>query len=183
MAYDYSTSDPGPIAPIDWVADVVHAAKDLVAPSKLILGVPVYGYDWPAGITGTCPVGVDPKRGNLSTASAAALAASKQIAPTWVESVAERTFTYSEQQLGNDAAGNPTTCVVKHEVWYADADAVHSRAWLAERQDLAGISLWSLGSDDPLVWQGIDAARADISQWPATTSTGEAVTSSARWAT
>jgi spore germination protein YaaH len=171
MAYDYNTSEPGPIAPIDWVTKLVAAAKKLVAADKLVLGVPVYGYDWPAEVTGACPVGVEPKRGNLSTKTAAELAGSKGIAPTWVESAAERTFTYGEQHVGNDAAGNPTSCIVKHSVWYADAEAVHDRAWVAERQDLAGISLWSLGSDDPLVWEGIDAARQDIATWPPTTNT------------
>ena len=166
MAYDYSTSEPGPIAPIDWVRDLVGAAKDLVPDTKLVLGVPVYGYDWPATVTGTCPADQQPKRSPLSTKSAAALAASRGIAPTWVDSVAERTFTYVEQLTGNDTAGNSTTCVVDHVVWYADAEAVHDRTWLAEREDLAGISLWSLGSDDALVWEGIDAARADIETWP-----------------
>jgi spore germination protein YaaH len=166
MAYDYSTSEPGPIAPIDWVTKAVTAAKQLVPPAKLVLGVPVYGYDWPQEITGTCPVGQAPKRRNLSTKSAAELAASKGIVPTWSAGDAERTFRYQEQLLGNDSAGNATTCVVDHVVWYADADAVHARAWLAEREDLSGIALWSLGSDDAHVWDAIDAARHNVATWP-----------------
>ena len=53
-----------------------------------------------------------------------------------------------------------------HRVWYSDAEAVHDRAYIAERQDLGGISLWALGSDAPLVWDGIAAARANTETWP-----------------
>ena len=58
MAYDYSvpSGDPGPIAPLAWVdqviAGTVTASGD---PSKLVLGVPLYGYNWPVATTGTCP--------------------------------------------------------------------------------------------------------------------------------
>ena len=167
MAYDYSTSSPGPIAPIQWVTDLVKAAKELVPAEKLILGVPVYGYDWVVSVTGVCPGTPDdaPKRRNVSTKSAAAIAASQGIVPTFVEASAESSFSYTEVLAGLDASGTPVSCTVERTVWYADARAVHARAYLAERQDLAGISIWSLGSDDAAVWDAIDAARADKAVW------------------
>ena len=166
MAYDFSTSLPGPIAPLDWVTRVVAATRSMVPRERIILGVPVYGYDWVVNTVGVCPVDNKPRRKNLSTKSAAELAASKGIVPTWDMAHAERTFTYAETVTGIDAAGAPTSCTANRVVWYADAQAVHQRAWLAERQDLASIALWSLGSDDVSVWQGIAAARADLAQWP-----------------
>ena len=166
MAYDFSTSAPGPIAPLDWVTKVVAATRSMVPRERIILGVPVYGYDWVVNTVGVCPVDNKPRRKNLSTKSAGELAASKGIAPTWDVAKAERTFTYAETVTGLGAAGAPTSCTANRVVWYADAQAVHQRAWLAERQDLAGIALWSLGSDDASVWQGIAAARVDLAQWP-----------------
>jgi len=169
MAYDYNTSEAGPIAPIEWVRGLVGDIKKMVPPSKLILGLPVYGYNWPVSILGVCPVDQEPKRQNQSTKSAAALAASLAITPTYDADVAEATFSYNENLIGVDATGAPTECTVSRQVWYADARAAYERAWLAERQDLAGIAIWSLGSDDPAVWDGIAAARAEVESWPADT--------------
>ena len=166
MAYDFSTSAPGPIAPLDWVTKVVAATRSMVPRERIILGLPVYGYDWVVNTVGVCPADNKLRRKNLSTKSAGELAARKGIAPTWDVAKAERTFAYAETVTGRDAAGAPTSCTANRVVWYADAQAVHQRAWLAERQDLAGIALWSLGNDDASVWQGIAAARADLAQWP-----------------
>ncbi len=166
MAYDYNTSEAGPIAPIGWVSDLVGDIKEMVPPEKLILGVPVYGYNWPTSILGICPADQEPRRQNQSTKSATALAASLGIVPTFDPRYAESTFIYNEQLTGTDAAGLATACTVTRTVWFADSRAVFERAWLAERQDLAGIAIWSLGSDDELVWQAIDAARSDLETWP-----------------
>ncbi|MBC8066014.1 MAG: hypothetical protein H7Y17_14365 [Chlorobia bacterium] len=48
MCYDYSwdTSEPGPIAPLDWAERVVKYAASVIPPSKLEIGIPAYGYDW-----------------------------------------------------------------------------------------------------------------------------------------
>ncbi len=48
MAYDFhwDTSEPGPIAPNDWVERVIKYALTRVPRSKLRLGVAGYGYDW-----------------------------------------------------------------------------------------------------------------------------------------
>lgn len=54
MCYDFhwETSDPGAIAPTDWVERVMTFASSVIPKQKLALGVPCYGYDWttkPAG--------------------------------------------------------------------------------------------------------------------------------------
>ena len=179
MAYDYSTGEAGPIAPIEWVRDVVKSAKKLVPADKLVLGVPVYGYDWPATIVGTCPGTEDdqPARKNVSSKSAAALAAANGVVPMWDPTSAERTFQYTEQLTGLDSTGTAVTCTVGHVVWYADAQAVHDRAYVAERQGLSGIAIWSLGSDDATVWDGIAQARADVEVWPPVDSTAASLAS------
>jgi spore germination protein YaaH len=174
MAYDYSTSAPGPIAPIGWVRDVVAGAKALLPDEKIILGVPVYGYDWVDSVTGVCPGGPadQPAKRNRSMSRAIDDSIARGVPLRWDEAAQEQTYSYTEQLAGTDAAGNATTCTVQRTVWFADSRAVHARAWLAEREGLGGVSLWSLGSEDALTWQALAAAAADQEVWPepATTS-------------
>jgi spore germination protein YaaH len=48
MTYEYhwSTSDAGPIAPVDWVDQVLSFARSVIPAHKIMEGVPLYGYDW-----------------------------------------------------------------------------------------------------------------------------------------
>jgi spore germination protein YaaH len=55
MAYDYSPSRPGPIAPFPWVERVVAHAVTQVPAGKISIGVPTYGRDWLSSVSGTCP--------------------------------------------------------------------------------------------------------------------------------
>ena len=58
MAYDYSnaSTNEGPVAPLDWVERVIAGTSAASGdPSKLVLGVPLYGYNWPISVSGTCP--------------------------------------------------------------------------------------------------------------------------------
>jgi spore germination protein len=51
MAYEYhwASSAPGPIAPISWIRAVLRYAVTQIPAKKIILGVPLYGYDWADG--------------------------------------------------------------------------------------------------------------------------------------
>lgn len=61
MVYDWSTSSPGPIAPMSWVNQVIayNTTTLGIPPSKLQLGVPAYGRYWRTKLNGgeTCPPG------------------------------------------------------------------------------------------------------------------------------
>jgi spore germination protein YaaH len=173
MAYDYSYQggDPGPIAPIDWVRRLVATMSDLVDPVKLDLGIPTYGYDWVAGVTGTCPPDQTPKNRAISTARANREMGERGITPTWDEDTAEMRYDYTDTLTGTDAAGAATTCTVSRTVRYLDARAVHVRAYVAHREDLHGVALWALGNDDAATWDGLRAARLGQEQWPTVTTT------------
>lgn len=159
MAYDYSLSKPGPIAPIEWVDDLVQAATDLVDPAKLDLGIPTYGYDWVLGVTGTCPEGETPERRAISNARAGREIAARGITPVWDETTAEYAFDYTDTLTGPDANGATVTCTVARTVRYPGAEGAGRRAAIAHRNDLGGVALWALGNDDPATWEAIRAAR------------------------
>ena len=64
MAYDYSVAEPGPIAPLAWVAQAVDGVSKAVPEQyhdKLVLGVPAYGANWVTATTGTCPADAEGK--------------------------------------------------------------------------------------------------------------------------
>ena len=55
MAYDYSVSRAGPIAPYSWIEKVVAKAVTQVNSRKIQIGIAAYGRDWRTGLSGTCP--------------------------------------------------------------------------------------------------------------------------------
>jgi spore germination protein YaaH len=130
MAYDraWSGSPPGPIAPPDWVREVVGYAVERIPPEKVMLGVGTYGYDW------TGSGGVD-----LGAADARALAVRVGAEPRWVADAAAMTFTYEQDGQA-------------HTVWYEDAQSIGVKQEIAVDAGLRGIAVWRIGGEDPEVW-------------------------------
>ncbi|MGH2830064.1 MAG: glycosyl hydrolase family 18 protein [Actinomycetota bacterium] len=132
MAYDYhwGGSGPGPIAPAGWVDSVARFAAGAIAPSKVELGMPLYGYDWGAsGGTG------------VVYAEVQSLLARYGASVQWSSENAESWFTY------RDSGG------FSHTVWFSDARSVAARAQIVTRYGLRGAAFWRLGGEDPGVWR------------------------------
>ena len=96
MAYDYSVpaGEPGPIAPLAWVDQVIAGTSAASGdPSKLVLGVPLYGYNWPVATSGTCP---DSAEGvtSVTNRTVADLAARRGATPQFDPVTYEWSFTY-----------------------------------------------------------------------------------------
>ncbi|MGY1644312.1 glycosyl hydrolase family 18 protein [Geodermatophilus sp. SYSU D00703] len=138
MTYDHawSTSEPGPVAPVDWVRDVVDHAVAEVPPERLMLGLPTYGYDW---------VGSEGR--NLAATDAVALAEQVGAEPRWDDESAAWTFTYTRD--GQD-----------HTVWYEDARSLERKQEIAVDEELRGVAIWSLGGEDPQVWTTVQTATS-----------------------
>lgn len=150
MAYDYSTSAPGPIAPLDWVARAVRGTAEASGdPSKLVLGLPTYGYNWPVATTGTCPAGRAEGRTGVTARSAADLAARRDGVPVYDETTGGWSFTYSLE-----VSDGTTTCTQQRKVHYVDGAGAIERLELALDAGFAGGSLWALGYEDEDFWDG-----------------------------
>lgn len=142
--YHWSGGDPGPIAPLWWMEDVLNFAISVVPPNKVYVGLNLYGHDWGGGMSSS-----------VTWESVQQLLATYNVTPQWQATsgwrrpVAEPWFTYT------DASGQ------RHKVWYANGASIEARLGLVSRYGLGGIALWRLGGEDPACWQAIaEALRA-----------------------
>jgi spore germination protein len=129
MGYDYhwATSPPGPVAPIYWIRDVIRYAKTQIPASKIILGIPQYGYDWSGGV-GTA----------ITWLQALRLSRQYHVLPRYDASSQSPWFTYT------DASHH------KHTVWFENAESTQAK--LDDAQGIGGVYLWMYGYPDPGTW-------------------------------
>ncbi len=123
-------SGPGPIAPLSFVRGVARYVASLPHARRFVLGVPMYGLDW--------PVRGESRATALQYTGILALAQSVGATPVRDPSSGEMTFSYAR-------AG------VSHRVWYMDARAVLARIAIARRYGLA-TGVWRLGEEDQALW-------------------------------
>lgn len=133
MMYDYhwSSSDAGPIAPVNWVAGVLSFARTMIPAGKIMQGVPFYGYDW-VGRTGSPVVWGD----------AMALADKRGTTINWDRDSAAPWFQYSDQ--GGE-----------HAVWFENATSVDAKLQLANAYGVGGVVVWRVGGEDPATWSAL----------------------------
>jgi spore germination protein len=129
-----SFTGPGPLASPAWTARVLAYAESQVAPAKIYLGVPFYGFDW----------GVGAPRYLLWSDAQALLA--RYGATVLRSSSGEAYFHYAH-------AG------VEHTVYFQDSAAVAAKLAFAtsRRPRIAGVAIWVMGDEDPAFWPTIHA--------------------------
>jgi spore germination protein len=130
MAYDYHwpTSPPGPIAPIGWIRDVIKYAKTQIPPSKIVLGIPEYGYDWSGGHATA-----------IGWLQALRLSRQYHVRPRYDASTQSPWFSYTVK-------GH------KHVVWFENAESSQAKLDVARGSGIGGVYLWMYGYADPGTW-------------------------------
>jgi spore germination protein YaaH len=131
MAYDehWQSGAPGPIASDRWFASTVGKALTDVPPSRTIVAIASYAYDWPA--TGPATI--------LSIEQANALASANNVKPVRDSASGSSHFSYRV---------NGTV----HSVWMSDASTVQHQLSIIRSSQAAGAALWRLGTEDPAIW-------------------------------
>ncbi|HXR40911.1 MAG TPA: glycosyl hydrolase family 18 protein [Acidothermaceae bacterium] len=135
MTYDQHTQNTaypgGAVASVQWVDSVLRYATSVIPASKIEMGVPLYGYDY-SSAGGPAPA--------VTYTAVQKLMAQYHATRQWSAADGSPYFTYT------------ATDGSQHTVWYNDAGALMARLPLVAKYNIAGISFWSLGDEDPGIW-------------------------------
>jgi spore germination protein YaaH len=146
MAYDYhytGSSVTGAVAPgegagtvseLDTLA-VVKAAKKIMPVKKIVLGIPLYGYEWET-LRDTPRSAVIPSSGLIISNSRAEefLAGCGTCSAVFDETDKEMHIIYEDQETGTF-----------HQVFYPERLATQYKVDLAKEAGLGGMAVWALG--------------------------------------
>jgi cellulose synthase/poly-beta-1,6-N-acetylglucosamine synthase-like glycosyltransferase/peptidoglycan/xylan/chitin deacetylase (PgdA/CDA1 family)/spore germination protein YaaH len=142
MLYDehYSSGDPGPIASQRFYAK--HAARfaRLVSPSKLVLMIGAYGYDW----------------------NDAEAVANHQADLYGFQDVMRAARGPTQPRPHFDPVSlNPyltwtSADSTDHVLWYLDGVTAYNEMRVGHALGVAGHAIWRLGSEDPTIWNVVD---------------------------
>ncbi len=130
MTYEwgYKYGPPLPVAPINQVRKVVEYAITEILPSKIDLGIPNYGYDWPLpfeqGVTAARTIG------NIE---AVRIAIMNDAVIQYDETAQSPYFTYTESESG-----------VGHIVWFEDVRSIQAKFDLIREFGLRGCGYWTI---------------------------------------
>ena len=130
MAYDeHETSGPsGPIASQRWFARMVADASRGVPPSKLVVAIGSYAYDW-HGSGGDA----------LDVEEAWQAAADSGTRPSFDKGSGNSSFAYADGGT-------------QHQVWLLDAASAYNQMAFLQKAGVGSVALWRLGSEDPALW-------------------------------
>ncbi|HEX6923406.1 MAG TPA: glycosyl hydrolase family 18 protein [Bacillales bacterium] len=137
MTYEWGWSGGPPmaVAPINKVRQVIDYATTMIPNKNIIMGMPLYGYDW------TLPYkegGPPAKR--LGFQEAVALAKKEGANIQFDKKAQAPNFRYTDDQ------GN------KHVVWFENKKSLQAKYDLVKEYHLRGVSYWELGQQSPQNW-------------------------------
>lgn len=130
MAYDYhhSASAAGPITPIDWLEKVIDYSLENIDRKKLVIALPLYGYEWSTDSTKSVLYQDVVKSGNFTAfvrdTASHVLNANIDLSKTWVE----------------------------------DAESVIEKIQIARNKGINKFSFWKLGGEDLSLWEKLNSS-------------------------
>lgn len=136
MTYEYGWAggEPMAVAPLNEVRSVIDYATSVIPPEKIMMGMPLYGYDW------TLPYDPEGERAVSISPQYALQLAAQYGAVIEYDNVTQSPYFY----YWVDG--------VQHEVWFEDARSIQAKLYLVDEYGLKGVSYWVLGYDFPQNW-------------------------------
>jgi len=136
MTYEwgYATDGAMAVAPIGKVENTLIFATSQMPPSKILMGIPNYGYDWPV------PASRDNPGRAIGNVEAVELARKHNQAISFDEKSQTPYFIYYDNNQK------------RREVWFEDARSVQAKLALAAKYNLAGFSYWTINRFWPQNW-------------------------------
>ena len=124
----------GPIASQGWVDRVITYAVGKIPNEKIVMGLPVYSYDW---------------------------GSNKPMTPDYLSYIqtVDRSKKMGVEILMDPSAKVPqfiyTANGVRHEVFFENVGSLKIKLDYAIKHKLHGIAIWRLGMEDPAIWDQI----------------------------
>lgn len=133
MSYDehWSGGSAGPISSLPWFEKVAEYASKTIPKEKVLMGIPLYGYDWPQNEKARAlkQAGIENVRQKYNAIVQFDVKSSTPF------------YTYT------DESG------VRHEVWFEDNDSIAKKVEVVNKYGFKGVGLWRLGYEEPQLWQ------------------------------
>ncbi len=141
MTYEWGWSGGPPmaVAPINEVKKVIDYAVSVIPPKKIMMGMPLYGYDWALPYT---PGGEFAE--SIGNQEAINRAIKRGSIIKYDEKSQSPFYNYTDEKG------------ISHVVWFEDARSVQAKFKLANRYGLKGVSYWVLAQPFPQNWQVLD---------------------------
>lgn len=123
------------VSPLPQVREVMEFATTVVPKDKIMMGIPLYGYDW------TLPFVPGGKFAESISPQEAILRAVRYKARIEYDNVSQAPhYNYTDEQ------GR------RHEVWFEDARSIQAKFNLVKELGIRGFFYWVLGNDFPQNW-------------------------------
>jgi len=135
MAYDYTSSADmsGAIAPKDWISDILDYGLSKVSDYKIVLGLPLYAYEWTDGNKGA-----------------------KALVWNDVQNVkSDKEYIIIEDILDEEKLEKKLTfnnSDITKIIWYQDSEVTNKRIDLAQTYGINKFIFWRLGGEDSEIW-------------------------------
>ncbi|WP_088186620.1 glycosyl hydrolase family 18 protein [Desulfosporosinus sp. FKA] len=136
MTYEWGWSggEPMAVSPINLVRNVMNYAVNVIPRNKIMMGIPLYGYDW------MLPHVPGKWARSISSQQALKLAIQYGVQIHFNKTAQAPWFRYRDLQ------GR------QHEVWFEDARSIQSKFDLVKQLGIRGFYYWVLGHEFPQNW-------------------------------